>query len=109
MLTGKYLDVPAATDDTNRVRSMASSLKPRGRMDEKGWGRTLYRYRSGPADDATRRYAKLAAAYGMSLTELSLRWCAARGRGPSHPHPGHHPRPGPDPDSNPDPDPDPDP
>ena len=54
VLTGKYLEVPAATDDPNRVRSMASSLKPRGRMDEAGWGRTLYRYRSGPADEATR-------------------------------------------------------
>ena len=45
VLTGKYLDVPAATDDSNRMRGMASSLKPRGRMDEKGWGQTLYRYR----------------------------------------------------------------
>ena len=78
MLTGKYLDVPAATDDTNRVRSMASSLKPRGRMDEKGWGRTLYRYRSGPADEATRAYAQIAEEAGLSLTELSLKWCRSR-------------------------------
>ena len=78
MLTGKYLDVPAATDDTNRVRSMASSLKPRGRMDEAGWGRTLYRYRSGPAGEATRAYAQIAEQAGISLTELSLKWCRSR-------------------------------
>ncbi|KAL3893185.1 MAG: hypothetical protein SGPRY_014404 [Prymnesium sp.] len=47
-------------------------------MDEAGWGRTLYRYRSGPADLATREYAKLAKMNGMSLTEMCLRW--ARGR-----------------------------
>ena len=47
-------------------------------MDERGWGYTLYRYRSGPADEATRSYAKLAKANGMSLTELSLRWCRER-------------------------------
>ena len=53
VLTGKYLG-PRCSDDPSRVRSMASSLKPRGRMDEAGWGRTLYRYRSGPAAEATR-------------------------------------------------------
>ena len=35
---------------------------------------TLYRYRSGPADTATRQYATLAKRYGMSMTELALRW-----------------------------------
>ena len=47
-------------------------------MDENGWGQTLYRYRSGPAEEATRAYAKLAKQYGMSLTELSLRWARQR-------------------------------
>ena len=49
MLTGKYLDVPAAADDSNRARALANSIRKRGRMDESGWGQTLYRYRSGPA------------------------------------------------------------
>jgi aryl-alcohol dehydrogenase-like predicted oxidoreductase len=39
---------------------------------------TLYRYRSGPADEATRAYAKLAKASGLSLTELALRWARER-------------------------------
>ena len=47
-------------------------------MDENGWGQTLYRYRSGPADEATRDYAALAKQYGLSLTELSLRWVRER-------------------------------
>lgn len=78
VLTGKYLDSPAAVDDTNRDSAMSKFENPRGRMDEAGWGRTLYRYRSGPADLATREYAKLAKMNGMSLTEMCLRW--ARGR-----------------------------
>jgi aryl-alcohol dehydrogenase-like predicted oxidoreductase len=74
VLTGKYLKEPAAADDpASKFRG-----QPRGRMDERGWGRTLYRYRSGPADEATRAYAKLAEAAGMSLAELSLRWCRER-------------------------------
>ena len=78
MLTGKYLDVPASTDDENRMRAMASKMKPRGRMDEQGWGRTLYRYRSGPAAEATKAYAALAEASGLGLTELALKWCRSR-------------------------------
>jgi len=78
MLTGKYLDVPAAADDADRARALANAKQPRGRMDELGWGRTLYRYRSGPAQEATRAYAKLAMEAGMSLTELSLRWTRSR-------------------------------
>ena len=78
VLTGKYLDRPASVDDPNPETRAASREAPRGRMDSPGWGRTLYRYRSGPAEDATRRYAKLAKANGMSLTELSLRWCRER-------------------------------
>jgi len=78
VLTGKYLDVPAAADDPNKVRAFGSSMKPRGRHDEQGWGRTLYRYRSGPATEATQEYAQIAERAGMSLTELSLRWCRSR-------------------------------
>lgn len=81
VLTGKYLQEPAAYDQFNAGRKEAALRRfrdPRGRMDENGWGQTLYRYRSGPADEATRAYAKLAKANGMSLTELSLRWARQR-------------------------------
>jgi hypothetical protein len=54
---------------------------------------------SGPADVATRQYAQLAEEAGMSLTELSVRWCRQRagvtttllvgGGGRAH---GHSPR-----------------
>ena len=76
--TGKYMDVPAALDDTSRDRAMASLQKPRGRMDTRGWGGTLYRYRTEAAQEAIVDYAKLAKANGMSLTELSLRWTKQR-------------------------------
>uniref|UniRef100_A0A7S4AC27 NADP-dependent oxidoreductase domain-containing protein n=1 Tax=Pseudo-nitzschia australis TaxID=44445 RepID=A0A7S4AC27_9STRA len=78
MLTGKYMDVPSAFDDTNRDRAMASLSKPRGRMDTRGWGGTLIRYRTEAAQDAIREYNKIAKANKMSLTELSLRWCKQR-------------------------------
>mmetsp|Transcript_10975 Transcript_10975/g.17600 ORF Transcript_10975/g.17600 Transcript_10975/m.17600 type:complete len:187 (-) Transcript_10975:215-775(-) len=78
MLTGKYLEVPAALDDSNRARAMTSLEKPRGRMDTRGWGGTLYRYRSEAAQEAILEYNKLAKANKMSLTELSLRWCQQR-------------------------------
>jgi len=81
VLTGKYLSEAAAIDLLNAGKKDASLKRfrdPRGRMDENGWGQTLYRYRSGPADEATRAYAKLARQYGMSLTELSLRWAQQR-------------------------------
>ena len=78
VLTGKYLERPAAVDETSRERALKSLQSPRGRMDERGWGYTLYRYRSGPADKATREYAALAKRFGMSLTELSLRFCRER-------------------------------
>lgn len=75
MLTGKYIDKPAALDDLeNRNRAIESLQKPRGRMDTRGWGGTLYRYRTAAAQEAIQDYAKLAKANGMSLTELSLRW-----------------------------------
>jgi aryl-alcohol dehydrogenase-like predicted oxidoreductase len=78
MLTGKYLDAPAAMDDPSRSRANASLSKPRGRMDTRDWGRTLYRYRTEPAIEAISEYNKLAKASKMSLTELSLRWCKQR-------------------------------
>ena len=79
VLTGKYLEVAAAVDNP-QDRALAESLlnDPRGRMDDYSWGKTLYRYRSGSASDATREYAKLADEYNMSLTELSLKWCLGR-------------------------------
>ena len=81
VLTGKYLKEPAAVDQFRAGKKEAAVKRfrePRGRMDENGWGQTLYRYRSGPADEATRAYAKLARESGMSLTELSLRWARQR-------------------------------
>lgn len=79
MLTGKYLDVPAALDDlANRSRAMQNLENPRGRMDTRGWGGTLYRYRSEAAQKAILEYNRIAKANGMSLTELSLRWCRQR-------------------------------
>lgn len=78
MLTGKYMDVPSAFDDPNKARGMASLAKPRGRMDTRGWGGTLIRYRTEAAQDAIREYDKIAKANKMSLTELSLRWCKER-------------------------------
>ena len=79
VLTGKYLEIAAAVDNPHD-RELAESLlnSPRGRMDDYSWGKTLYRYRSGPASDATREYAKLADEFGISLTELSLKWCLGR-------------------------------
>lgn len=78
MLTGKYLEVPAAGDIRDRARAAQQARSPRGRHDDADWGPTLYRYRSGPAKAATRAYADLARRQGMSLTEFSLRWCCAR-------------------------------
>ena len=78
VLTGKYLNQPAAVDERDAVAAKRAFERPRGRMDERGWGQTLYRYRSGPADEATRAYARLAKQAGLSLTELSLRWARER-------------------------------
>mmetsp|Transcript_17404 Transcript_17404/g.19498 ORF Transcript_17404/g.19498 Transcript_17404/m.19498 type:complete len:117 (-) Transcript_17404:1128-1478(-) len=47
-------------------------------MDTRGWGGTLYRYRTEAAQEAIVQYSKLANLNGMSLTELSLRWCKQR-------------------------------
>lgn len=79
VLTGKYLDGPPPTTDNSNLDEAQQTLEnPRGRHDELNWGRTLYRYRSGPAEDATKRYVKLAGKFGMSPLELSLRWCKDR-------------------------------
>lgn len=79
VLTGKYLQgPPPAPDDPDLERKRQTAARPRGRHDDSSWGRTLYRYRTGPADEATRAYAELASRYGLSLTELSLRWCRER-------------------------------
>lgn len=79
MLTGKYINVPAAYDDlANRERAMQSLCEPRGRMDTRGWGGTLYRYRSEAAQRAIVEYDAIAKANGMSMTELSLRWTRQR-------------------------------
>ena len=52
-------------DTRDKAAAQKLFATPRGRMDERGWGYTLYRYRSGPADEATRRYAALAKKVAM--------------------------------------------
>lgn len=76
----QYMDVPAAVDDvvSNRARAQESLNNPRGRMDTRGWGGTLYRYRTDAAVQAIAQYAALAKQAGMPLTEMSLRWCKQR-------------------------------
>ena len=80
-LTGKYLETHglglmdrlfAKRNGDWADPAMASSF--RGRFDDRSWGRTLYRYQSGPAVEATQLYKKIAEANGISLTELALRW-----------------------------------
>ena len=83
MLTGKYIDVPAGIDDyvmdrENRERAVGNMENPRGRMDTRGWGTTLYRYRTDEAQRAIAEYKKIAEANGMTLKELSLRWSRQR-------------------------------
>eukprot|EP00529_Nitzschia_sp_RCC80_P023866 CAMPEP_0113445202 /NCGR_PEP_ID=MMETSP0014_2-20120614/3065_1 /TAXON_ID=2857 /ORGANISM="Nitzschia sp." /LENGTH=464 /DNA_ID=CAMNT_0000336247 /DNA_START=162 /DNA_END=1556 /DNA_ORIENTATION=- /assembly_acc=CAM_ASM_000159 len=78
MLTGKYTDIPAALDNPDRKVASELLSKPRGRMDTRGWGGTLYRYRTEAAVDAINDYSKLAKSNKMTLTELSLRWCQQR-------------------------------
>ncbi|KAJ1446553.1 putative aldo/keto reductase family protein, partial [Pelagophyceae sp. CCMP2097] len=79
MLTGKYDAVPAAVDDADRARAETNARAPRGRMDTRGWGNTLGRYRTAAARDAAMRYAALARDFGLSgPTELALRFAASR-------------------------------
>lgn len=70
MLTGKYLDTPAALDNESRDQIIRLLEKPRGRMDTRGWGGTLYRYRTDATQDAIQDYNNLAKANGLTLTEL---------------------------------------
>ena len=74
MLTGKYMDKPAAVDLNEREKVIEQMKNPRGRMDIYGWSTTLYRYRTEAAQEAIREYSKIAKRSGMSLTELALRW-----------------------------------
>jgi len=79
MLTGKYIEIPAAMDDlANRDRAIALLQKPRGRMDSRGWGGTLFRYRTDAAQEAIKEYNRIAEKYKMPLTELALRWTRQR-------------------------------
>ncbi len=86
MLTGKYGLVagdgvaPAAVDDGDRNRAKKFAEAPRGRMDTRGWGLTLGRYRTTAMRSAAAQYAKLAKEYGLKggLTELSFRFVAGR-------------------------------
>lgn len=79
VLAGTYLNNPPPTyDNNNLASSMTTRNAPRGRHDEVGWSRSLYRYRSGPANEATIAYSKLAEQYKIPLVELSLRWSQSR-------------------------------
>ena len=79
VLAGTYLTgLPPTYDNSNFASSMVTRNAPRGRHDEAGWGRSLYRYRSGPANEATVAYSKLATQYGIPFVELSLRWTQSR-------------------------------
>ena len=64
---------------SDKERAARRRQAPRGRMDEPGWGSTLYRYRTSAALEAAREYANLAKRFGLkSPTELALRWCKQR-------------------------------
>ena len=110
MLTGKYGltpndgVAPAAVDDGDRARAKKYAEAPRGRMDTRGWGLTLGRYRTTAMRSAAAQYTKLAKEYGIKggparrpmprparrhrrdaeshpragLTELSFRFVAGR-------------------------------
>jgi aryl-alcohol dehydrogenase-like predicted oxidoreductase len=86
MLTGKYGltpndgIAPAAVDDGDRNRAKKYAEAPRGRMDTRGWGLTLGRYRTAAMRSAAAQYTKLAKEYGIKggLTELSFRFVAGR-------------------------------
>merc|ERR1719223_1663183 len=78
MLTGKYLEIPPSVVDNDEERAKKNLSNPRGRMDTRGWGGTLYRYRSDAALNAIKDYNDIAKANNMKLTELSLRWARQR-------------------------------
>lgn len=74
VLTGKYMEVPAALDDSDRERAIQSLRSPRGRMDTRGWGGTLYRYRTDAVQQALKQYKRIADQNKMPLAELAQRW-----------------------------------
>ena len=78
VLTGKYQGKPTTYDNPNFASSMITRTNPRGRHDDASWGRTLYRYRSGPALKAVESYEEIANKNGMTMLELALRF--GRGR-----------------------------
>ncbi|GMI58433.1 hypothetical protein ScalyP_jg2301 [Parmales sp. scaly parma] len=63
---------------TGKYGSKKSGGGARGRFDDRGWGGTLYRYRSGPALEAVAQYSKLAKDENMELGELAIRWALER-------------------------------
>lgn len=77
-LTGKYLDSPPAIDEVTIEAAKRRLRSPRGRHDDLDWGSTLYRYRSAAAERATKAYKGIADRSGLTLAELSLRWCRQR-------------------------------
>jgi aryl-alcohol dehydrogenase-like predicted oxidoreductase len=77
-LTGKYDNKPAYYDDPSLSSKQQTTKNPRGRHDEPGWSRTLYRYRSSAATSALKAYQKLAQEYNIPMTELALRWVKER-------------------------------
>ena len=85
VLTGKYgLDdnnndnAPAAVDDGIESRAAANFAEPRGRMDTRGWGLTLARYRTPAARRAAKQYFALAKQYKMEPLDLAQRFAAGR-------------------------------
>jgi len=85
MLTGKYgLDLkdlespPAAVDDPDEARAAVSARNPRGRMDTRGWGLTLGRYRTPAARRAAKQYFALAKKAKIDPAAFALRFAAGR-------------------------------
>ena len=46
VLTGKYSTVPTVVNNSDRALAEANLRSPRGRMDNRGWGQTLYWYQT---------------------------------------------------------------
>ena len=53
-------------DNTERNAVIEAMKNPRSRMDEFGWSRMLYRYRTEAAQAAIREYSDIATGAGMS-------------------------------------------
>ncbi len=78
VLTGKYLEEPPIWERPRLGRQTGApsgDVVPQSfrRFDDVSWGRTLYRYRSGPAEAATREYAALAASK-VAPPDLGATW-----------------------------------